>query len=180
MGTFFGKIAWMSPRLRPTTHSLDLEALLLRSAAFPSGDAFELYIQSLPRPKKQRARPRSRSRAKAVLSPDTSSPFPLRAIHTPEDLRALIETLQLGDYSDNPLQRYLCPWHDFEPATVTLIPQAGRSTLLHCHQCGYLLTPVDLLVRMFGATKAVIFARNIWSQRLLDGDFIDVEVVRID
>ena len=138
------------------------------------------YIQSLPRPKKQRARPRSRSRAKAVLSPDTSSPFPLRAIHTPEDLRALVEALDLGEYRDDPLQRYLCPWHDFGVPTIELIPQPGWSTLVHCHQCGYRLTPVELLIRMVGPDKAAVFARSIWPWASPARDFIDVEVVRID
>ena len=189
----------MPPRLRSTPSSLDLESAFLRHlVSSPSADPFDLYVRSLAPPRKKRARRRKRPAAPGPgvyadqstlleraaptegFPPDSNFRISVRPIHTPDDLRAFVEALQMGEYHDDPLHLYLCPWHELGEPTVTLDPRAGGCTLVHCHQCGYRFTPTEMLVEMFGTDKAAVFAANTWTQPLLSKDVIDVEVDPLD
>ena len=189
----------MSPRRRSPTSPLDLEsAFLLQLVSSPSADPFDVYVRSLAPPRKKRARRRKRPAAPypgvyadqstvlertapaEVFPPDPNLWISVRPIHAPDDLRAFVEALQVGEFHDDPFHRYVCPWHELGEPTVTLDPQAGSSTLVHCHQCGYRFTPTEMLVEMFGIDKAAVFAANTWTEPLLAKEFIDVEVNPLD
>ncbi len=194
------RILRMSPRIRHIPPPLDLEAaLLMHSDASEPEESFKIYLRSLGEPKKKRASKRRAPSAPAGRTNFVSPPPPRPQIESPastlapskmflvprfaitsvDDLRPFAQQALLREYRDHSDARYHCPSHHLDKPTVTLHTQGGWDTLVHCHQCGYWLTPTELIAKTFDPAEVPILFKHVWPNRVAAGRLDAEELVRI-